>query len=312
MSHESASAGRRRRNAGALAPSHAAGRLRRPGATVGGEAGQCRAGAWICCGAWHFDAVLLDIHMPGADGLALARALRSLAAAAGRGVRHRPCRTRGGGLRARGGRLPDQAGAAGAAAGRRCRRSNGWSRRSGGAQPTSAPEVLLIQDRGRTERVPLAEVLYFKAELKYITVRTAASSHILDASLSELEERYADAVPAGAPQCPGGAPRHARARETLRSRGGRGLGRAPERHRRAARGIAAPAGCGARGCCGLRLASYKGGKHEGTRCKAVAAPIAAPAGCRPGGSLARTAARAGERAQHGAGGAHGAGACWRR
>jgi two-component system response regulator AlgR len=52
-------------------------------------------------------------------------------------------------------------------------------------------EVLIIQDRGRTERVPLAEVLYLKAELKYITVRTAAHSYILDGALSELEEKYA-------------------------------------------------------------------------------------------------------------------------
>jgi two-component system response regulator AlgR len=59
-----------------------------------------------------------------------------------------------------------------------------------GQPAEAAPEVLLIQDRGRTERVPLAEVLYFKAELKYITVRTAARSYILDASLSELEERH--------------------------------------------------------------------------------------------------------------------------
>ncbi len=51
-------------------------------------------------------------------------------------------------------------------------------------------EVLIIQDRGRTERVPLSEVLYFKAELKYVTVRTVAKSYILDASLSELEERH--------------------------------------------------------------------------------------------------------------------------
>jgi len=39
--------------------------------------------------------------------------------------------------------------------------------------------------------VPLDEVLYFKAELKYVTVRTSARSYILDASLSELEERHA-------------------------------------------------------------------------------------------------------------------------
>ncbi len=51
-------------------------------------------------------------------------------------------------------------------------------------------EVLVIQDRGRTERVPLPEVLYLKAELKYVTVRTARRSYILDGSLNELEERY--------------------------------------------------------------------------------------------------------------------------
>jgi two-component system response regulator AlgR len=55
----------------------------------------------------------------------------------------------------------------------------------------AAPETLLIHDRGRTERVPIDEVLYFKAELKYVTVRTSARSYILDASLSELEERHA-------------------------------------------------------------------------------------------------------------------------
>jgi two-component system response regulator AlgR len=60
-----------------------------------------------------------------------------------------------------------------------------------GAAAATVPEVLLIQDRGRTERVPLNEVLYLKAELKYITVRTASRSYILDASLSELEERHA-------------------------------------------------------------------------------------------------------------------------
>ena len=54
------------------------------------------------------------------------------------------------------------------------------------------PEVLVIQDRGRTERLPLDEVLYLKAELKYITVRTARRSYIQDGSLSELEERHAD------------------------------------------------------------------------------------------------------------------------
>ncbi len=60
-----------------------------------------------------------------------------------------------------------------------------------GLQPDLSGEVLIIQDRGRTERVPLAEVLYLKAELKYITVRTARQSYILDGALNELEEKYA-------------------------------------------------------------------------------------------------------------------------
>lgn len=52
-------------------------------------------------------------------------------------------------------------------------------------------ESLLIQDRGRTERVPLAEVLLCKAELKYVTLRTAARSYVLDSTLAELETRHA-------------------------------------------------------------------------------------------------------------------------
>ncbi|KAI1691520.1 AI-2E family transporter domain-containing protein [Ditylenchus destructor] len=43
---------------------------------------------------------------------------------------------------------------------------------------------------GRAERVPLSEVLYLKSEYKYLTVRTATRSHILDGSLNEFEERY--------------------------------------------------------------------------------------------------------------------------
>ena len=52
------------------------------------------------------------------------------------------------------------------------------------------PEHLLIQDRGRIERVPVVDVVYLKAELKYVTVRTRARSHIYDGSLSDLETRF--------------------------------------------------------------------------------------------------------------------------
>jgi len=54
----------------------------------------------------------------------------------------------------------------------------------------ASEEVLVIQERNRTERVPLSQVLYFKAELKYITVRTASRSYLLDGALNELELQH--------------------------------------------------------------------------------------------------------------------------
>ncbi|MBB6577824.1 two-component system response regulator AlgR [Comamonas odontotermitis] len=55
-----------------------------------------------------------------------------------------------------------------------------------------ADETLLITNRGNTERVRLAEVVYFKSEFKYVTVRTSAHEYLWSGSLNELEERYAD------------------------------------------------------------------------------------------------------------------------
>ncbi len=59
------------------------------------------------------------------------------------------------------------------------------------SQPILASDVvLLLHDRGRTERLPLREVLYFKAEMKYITVCTASRCAILDGALNDLEAQY--------------------------------------------------------------------------------------------------------------------------
>ena len=52
-----------------------------------------------------------------------------------------------------------------------------------------AEPVIVVSDRGRMVRVPVSEALYFKAELKYVTLRTAQKSHVLDDSLSDLEKR---------------------------------------------------------------------------------------------------------------------------
>ncbi len=54
----------------------------------------------------------------------------------------------------------------------------------------AVPEpVLVVSERGRVVRVPIAEVLYLKAELKYVTLRTATHTHVLDDALSDLEQR---------------------------------------------------------------------------------------------------------------------------
>jgi two-component system response regulator AlgR len=52
--------------------------------------------------------------------------------------------------------------------------------------------VLVVSDRGRVLRVPLGEVLYLKAELKYVTLRTASRSYVLDDALSDLEARLGE------------------------------------------------------------------------------------------------------------------------
>jgi two-component system response regulator AlgR len=139
-----------------------------------------------------FDLVLLDIHMPGQDGLALAHTLQTLphppavvfvTAHADHAVSAfeldatdyltKPVRRE---------RLQQALAKV--------------QRATRPPAPTQAPsvpegETLLIQDRGRTERLPLAEVLYFKAEQKYVTVRTATRSYIMDGALSELEAKFA-------------------------------------------------------------------------------------------------------------------------
>ena len=136
------------------------------------------------------DVALIDIHMPGADGLSLARALRSMAqppalvfvtAHSEHAVEAfeleavdyltKPVRLE---------RLQ--------LALQKVERLT-QSRRA--LEASEAPnDVLVIQERGRTERIPLQQIIYFKAELKYVTVRTATRSYILDGSLNELEERF--------------------------------------------------------------------------------------------------------------------------
>ena len=162
---------------------------REPRALVAAEAGNA-VDAMQQVQHGQFDVVLLDIHMPGSDGLALAQVLHQLprppavvfvTAHAEHAVQAfeleaadyltKPVRLE---------RLQ--------AALQKVERQMTIPRWQAGVLPE---EVLIIQDRGKTLRVPLSEVLYLKAELKYVTVRTQERSHILDGALSELEEKHA-------------------------------------------------------------------------------------------------------------------------
>jgi two-component system response regulator AlgR len=49
-----------------------------------------------------------------------------------------------------------------------------------------------VQERGRVILVPVAEVIYLKAELKYVTVRTRTHEHLIEESLTSIEEEFGD------------------------------------------------------------------------------------------------------------------------
>jgi len=60
------------------------------------------------------------------------------------------------------------------------------------ALPADDEPVIVVNDLGRKLRVPLSDVLYLKAELKYVTLRTATHTHVLDDALTDLEQRLGD------------------------------------------------------------------------------------------------------------------------
>ena len=142
-------------------------------------------------GGSDIDVVLLDIHMPGQDGLSLAQSIQQLqnppaiifvTAYADHAVSAfeldvvdyltKPVRL----LRLQ----------------QALAKVNRVTRAPASSTPQDGEPALVIQERGRTVRIPIPEVLFLKAEQKYVTVRTFARSYILDGSLLDLESRYAD------------------------------------------------------------------------------------------------------------------------
>ena len=51
---------------------------------------------------------------------------------------------------------------------------------------------LSAQERGRITLIPVEEIVYFRAELKYVTARTRECEYLLEESLTRLEQEYAE------------------------------------------------------------------------------------------------------------------------
>jgi two-component system response regulator AlgR len=56
-----------------------------------------------------------------------------------------------------------------------------------------AREYLSVTERNRIHLVPVRDVVYLRAELKYVTLRTRAGEHLIEESLVALEREFAQA-----------------------------------------------------------------------------------------------------------------------
>ncbi|MDH5535525.1 MAG: LytTR family DNA-binding domain-containing protein [Betaproteobacteria bacterium] len=60
------------------------------------------------------------------------------------------------------------------------------------ALQAKARAYLSAPERGRVHLIPIAEVIYLKAELKYVTVRTAEREYLIEESLARLETEFGE------------------------------------------------------------------------------------------------------------------------
>lgn len=164
-----------------------------PAAEVVGEASTAAAALqWLT--QHPCDLVLLDIRMPGLDGIQLAQRVRSLPRPPGLVfvTAHAEHAVDAFDLDAidyltkpvRRARLQEAL--------TRVAQRLGMVAPAPTAAAADTQPAIVVNDRGSLARVPLAEVLYLKAELKYVTLRTAQHSYVLDDSLTELEGRLGE------------------------------------------------------------------------------------------------------------------------
>ena len=161
--------------------------------TVAGEAGNGREALRIT-GAGGVDVVLLDVRMPGMDGIEVAQHLQKLEPppAVVFTTAYDAYAIQAFELHAMDYLLkPIKA----------SRLQEALSRVMQGAAPQpetlrrmqQAPRACLsAAERGKVHLIPVGDVLYLRAELKYVTVRTTGREYLIEESLTQLEQEFQD------------------------------------------------------------------------------------------------------------------------
>jgi two-component system, LytTR family, response regulator AlgR len=139
------------------------------------------------------DVLVLDIHMPGLTGLEVARHLAPLEG--GPAIifvtAHDAHAVQAFELNALDYLLKPVRAARLAAALRKARQAGPPTRDSLERAQAGPRAHFSVVERNRIHLVPVESVVYFKAELKYVTLRTCEREHIIEESLVSLEKEFA-------------------------------------------------------------------------------------------------------------------------
>lgn len=161
--------------------------------TVAGEAGNGRE-ALALAAAEHPDVVLLDVRMPGMDGIEVAQHLRL--------IEPPPAVIFATAFDSYAIRAFDLHAVDYLLKPIRAARLQEALARARAAQPPRGEALQELRDtprsclsaaeRGKVHLIPLEDVLYLRAELKYVTVRTAVREFLIEESLTRLEQEFAE------------------------------------------------------------------------------------------------------------------------
>lgn len=154
-----------------------------PNTVVGEAADGAAALAWLQQGGLA-DVVLVDIRMPGMDGMVLAEALRQLpkAPAVIFVTAYDSHAVAAFDLNATDYLLKPV----------RLPRLRAALQKVAPAIAPAARDFLLCHERGALLRLPLLDILYLRADHKYVEAGTASRSYLLDESLVQLEQEFGE------------------------------------------------------------------------------------------------------------------------